>query len=234
MNDSGTNDMTSTSSKPKVVDVPVVALNQLCDDGYELILERGGISLRPGQLINIHGRNRLEDRSYTVCSGIYDEYLTVLFKMVTDGILTPQLAELKPGASVCISGPYGEFVIRDTRRPNIFIATGTGVAPCRAYARSYDNLDMTLIHGVQYEKDLYYRDELQPLTYHACVSREPVEGLFHGRVTAFVEKQVFPENSHYYLCGANEMIYEIQELLAQRNIDPACIFTEAYYYRSND
>lgn len=223
-----------TASKPKVVDVPVVKLNRLCDDGYELILERGGIALKPGQLINIHGRNRLEDRSYTVCSGCRDAYLSVLFKIVPDGILTPQLVDLKPGDSVCISGPYGEFTVRDISRPLIFIATGTGVAPCRAYFRSHDHLDMTLIHGVRYEKDLYYRDELRALSYDPCLSREKVDGLFHGRVTDFVDKQEYPENSHYYLCGANEMIYEIQELLEKRGIEPDRIFTEAYYYRSDD
>jgi len=99
------NNQPDTHSKPRVVDVSVIALNRLCDDGYELILERGGISLKPGQLINIHGRNRLEDRSYTVCSGCHDEHLSVLFKIVPDGILTPQLIALKPGDTVCISGP---------------------------------------------------------------------------------------------------------------------------------
>lgn len=225
---------TNTPPQPKTVDVPVVALNRISGDGYELIVERGGISLKPGQLINIHGRNRLEDRSYTVCSGDRDEHLTVLFKMIPEGILTPQLIALSAGESISISGPYGEFVIRDPMRPVIFFATGTGVAPCRAYLRSHKNLHMTLVHGVQKEADLYYRNEFEELSYHPCLSREEKNGTFHGRVTAYARENTFPENSHYYLCGANEMIYEMQEILADRGVNTDCIFTEAYYYRSDD
>ena len=224
----------NTPPRPRIVDVPVVALNRLCDDGFELILERGGITFKSGQLINIHGRSHLEDRSYTVCSGDQDEYLTVLFKIVPDGVLTPQLAALTPGDTVRISGPYGEFIIRDPGRPLIFIATGTGAAPCRSYLRSHKNLNMTLFHGVQYVKDLYYKNEFCVLDYYPCLSREETLDFYHGRVTDLVRKHDFPNNSHYYLCGANEMIYEMQEILEQRGVDPGCIFTEAYYYRSDD
>lgn len=221
-------------TQPREVDVRVVSLNQMEGDGLELIIERGGITFKAGQLINVHGRTQLEDRSYTVCAGEKDQHLTVLFKVVPEGILTPQLAALKTGDSVRISGPYGEFVIRDRSRPLVFIATGTGCAPCRAYIRTYDDLNITLLHGVQREQDLYYREEFSGIDYHPCVSREKPDGLFHGRVTDLARKKTFAPESHYYLCGANEMIYEMTEILLDRGVNRSCIFTEAYYYRSDD
>jgi len=213
----------------------VVALNRLSSSGYELILERSGINFKPGQLINLHGRNHLEDRSYTVCSGDRDEFLTVLFRYIPCGILTPQLIVLKPGDPISISGPYGEFVVRDPARKILFFATGTGVAPCRSYARSYPGLDYTLIHGVRKAEDLFYRAEFSAGEYMPCISGEAAPaGMYSGRVTDAAQSRAWPADAHYYLCGANEMIYEMQEFLEASGVPRTSIFTEAYYYRSDD
>lgn len=213
----------------------VIALNRLSPMGMELVLERNKLTFRAGQLINLHGRNYLEDRSYTICSGEADPFLSVLFRLIPSGVLTPQLASLKAGDLIDISGPYGEFTVRDPTCPIVFIATGTGIAPCRAYLRSNPGLTITLIHGVRDEKDLYYRDEMSRTFYHPCVTAgKAPPGIYSGRVTDCARSMAFPENSHYYLCGANEMIYEMKELLEARGISRSCIFSEEYYYRSNE
>ena len=45
----------------------VAAMDRLSSTGYALQLERDGLVFRPGQLVNLHGRDHLEDRSYTIC-----------------------------------------------------------------------------------------------------------------------------------------------------------------------
>lgn len=213
----------------------VIQIRQLSQTGYELLLERADLNFSAGQLINLHGRNHLEDRSYTICSGERDEHLTVLFRFIPTGILTPQLIDLRPGDDIFISGPYGEFIIRDRTRPMFFFATGTGIAPCRAYLRTDPHLHLSLFHGVRYPEDLFYRDEFSTITYRPCVSRATDAASYTpGRVTDLARAMNFPDGCHFYLCGANEMIYEMQELLATRGIPPSDIFTEAYYYRFDD
>lgn len=213
----------------------VIAVRQLSQTGYEMLVERAGITFRAGQLVNIHGRDHFEDRSYTVCSGESDEHLTILFRYIPSGVLTPQLVDRQPGDTVRISGPYGEFTVRDRTRPLIFFATGTGVAPCRAFLRTYPDLPATLFHGVRYAEDLFYRDEFSRIAYRPCVSRATEAHQFTtGRITELARMVEFPPDSHFYLCGANEMIYEMQELLEERGVDKNCIFTEAYYYRFDD
>jgi ferredoxin--NADP+ reductase len=220
---------------PRRWEARVVALHQRSSTGYALELEREGLDFAPGQLVVLHGRNHFEDRSYTVCSGIHDEHLTVLFRLIPSGLLTPQLAALRPGDRIGVSGPYGEFVLRDPARPVFFFATGTGVAPFRAYARSFPGLRMTLVHGVRHTEDLFYREEFGVHDYRPCITLEPeAAGVFHGRVTALARRMDFPPDSHFYLCGANEMIYEMQEILAERQVPRDHVFTEAYYYRSDD
>lgn len=208
----------------------VVSLKPLSSTAWELTFERCGLNARAGRLLTIHGSDSTEDRSYTIASGERDEHLQIIFRLMPSGRLTPQLARLKPGDEIFFSGPFGEFTVRDPQAPLVFIATGTGIAPCRAYLRTFDQLHLTMIHGVRVAEDLFYRDLFGKHRYFPCVTREAGTG-FHGRVTKFLEGFELPADAHYYLCGANEMIFDTQVLLKNRGVDLANVFTEAYYYR---
>lgn len=205
----------------------------LSETGYELVLERGDLAFRAGELVSLYGAGRLDCRDYTIASGEGDSTLRVLYRLVPEGVLTPQLRALNPGDSIDLSGPYGTFVLREIDRPVVFIATGTGIAPAVAYARTFPKLDLTIVHGSSREEDLFYREAFSGYSYYPCVSSVPVEG-FCGRVTRRLERLELDENAHYYLCGANEMIYEVQDLLADRQVPAAHVFTEPYYYRRDD
>jgi benzoate/toluate 1,2-dioxygenase reductase subunit len=224
------------ATQPVVLESRVLAHRQLSSTSFELTLERLGLPFHAGQLINLHGRNHLEDRSYTVCAGEQDEALVILYRMIPSGLLTPQLARLCPGDRQILSGPYGEFTVRDPTRPVVFFATGTGIAPARAYQRSHPALELHLVHGVRETADLYYRDDWRTIaSYQPCVSGESVTpGIFPGRVTQFARDAVWPDGARYHLCGANEMIYEMTDLLLARGVAREDIFTEAYYYRADD
>lgn len=211
----------------------VIGLRQLSRDGFELTMERDGLDFSSGQLITIHGRDPLSDRSYTISSGERDAFIQVLFRLMPVGRLTPELVARQRGDVVEFSGPFGEFIIRDPARPIIFIATGTGVAPCRSYLHSHPHLNLTLVHGVRNAEDLFYREEFARIPYHPCMSGPTGDG-FRGRVTDFCVTRAFPPDAHYYLCGANEMFYDMRDLLAQRGVRSDSIFTEAYYYRSDE
>ena len=41
--------------------------------------------------------------------------------------------DLKPGDEVTISGPYGEFYARETKKEMIFVGGGAGMAPMRSH-----------------------------------------------------------------------------------------------------
>lgn len=198
---------------------------------FELTLSRDGLEFRAGQLLTIHGREVYEDRNYTIASGERDAVLQILYRLIPNGVLTPRLAALREGDDLDISAPCGEFVLRDRTRPIVFIATGTGIAPCRSYLRTYPDLNLTVLHGVRTMEDLFYREEFSGVSYHPCLSADPRAGFFHGRVTDFSRSFIFPPDAHFYLCGANEMFYEMRDLLSARGIHPAALFTEAYYYR---
>lgn len=204
----------------------VLGNEQISETGWVLRLERRDLSFRAGELISLFGADRLDQRDYTVVSGEDDAELEVLYRLVPHGALTPQLVSWSAGQEIELVGPYGTFVVRDPARPLVFIATGTGIAPARSYRRSHPDLAMTILHGVRIEEDLFYQDEFQAGSdYHACVSSAG------RRVTDLVPDLAFPDEADYYLCGANEMIYEVTDQLQARGIAAEHIFTEPYYYR---
>jgi len=52
---------------------------------------------------------------------------------VNPGICSSYIFSRKPGDKIVISGPYGEFFIKDTNREMMFIGGGAGMAPMRSH-----------------------------------------------------------------------------------------------------
>jgi len=208
----------------------------LSSSSWLLRLERGDFQFKPGELITLYGRGQHACRDYSVASGVNDPYIEVLYRLVENGTLTPELIQLKEGQSIEISGPTGRFTVRDTSRPLVFVATGTGIAPFRSYFRSYPELKCTLIHGVRQAEDLYFEAEWASIDYRPCLSTKHSvpPSCYAGRLTRFLPDFDLPDNAQFYLCGANEMIYEVSDQLVQREVDRENIFHEPYYYRWDD
>lgn len=169
-------------------------------------------------------------------------------RLVEGGGFTPLLWERKVGDKINIKGAKGKFLLQDDGKTCVFVATGTGLAP---FMSMLDTMqlrnqprDVVLLHGVSYDHDLAWRDELQglasdafPLRYAATVSR-PKEcpdwrGLI-GRAEAVLEghldeHELTPDNATLYLCGNPDMITAAEELATQRGFPPEQIRKELYW-----
>src|SRR5690606_2763923 len=142
------------------------------------------------------------------------ETLDVLYRPIPHGVVTPHLQQLKAGDRIPVQGPYGRFTLRDPLEPVVFCATGTGIAPCRAFLRTHPDLNLTPLHGVRTPADLYFTEEMEKTHYHPFCSPETLDGKT-GRLTEFLKGIPLPPQAAYYLCGANEMIYEAEEILLE-------------------
>lgn len=202
-------------------------------DAWLLQLERPTWKWKAGQLISICGADPLDQRDYTIASGENDQTLDVIYRSIPHGIVTPHLLKQLPGDSIPVQGPYGRFTLRDPESPVLFCATGTGIAPCRAFLRTFPDLNLTLLHGVRTPGDLYFQKEFSEKNYHPFCSQAPLAG-HQGRLTEFLQDCSLSPGIDVYLCGANEMIYEAEEILEKRGIPKEDIFHEPYYYRAYD
>jgi CDP-4-dehydro-6-deoxyglucose reductase, E3 len=116
-----------------------------------------------------------------------------------------------------IEGPFGSFYLRESDKPMILLASGTGFAPIKALIEhlQFKNITRpaTLYWGGRRPDDLYLHDwvmakvaEMPSLTYIPVISNATAEDAWTGR-TGFVHQAVIqdhPDLSGYqvYACGA--------------------------------
>ncbi len=190
-----------------------------------------GFDFLPGQFMRI-----LMDgyqRSYTMVSTPDAETIDFCIALVDQGRLSAQIRRAAIGETFRLSGPHGHFVYQGPLNPEIFVATGTGVAPFVAFCRSGVGRG-TLVHGVAAPEQLIYRTVLQSVLprYVPCISRLPSRADipdrgFAGRVTRYLEDVLAPGIYDFYLCGWQAMIRDAVAIIDDR-FDRSRLFIETY------
>lgn len=184
----------------------------------------------PGQVVKLGLNNDIPPRIYSICSGIHEEEVRILFNVKEGGELTPKLASLIPGEKILVSKPYGSFTDKD--KPAWWIATGTGIAPFYSMFRSGISANKKLIHGVSYLNQFYFEDELEwglGDNYVRCCSKETSCDTFPGRVSHYLSGIDQLPQVNYNICGSAIMVVEVRDLLIERGIPFSNIFAEIYF-----
>lgn len=155
------------------------------------------------------------------------------FARVNPGICSSYIFSLKPGDKVMISGPYGEFHIKDTKREMIYIGGGAGMAPLRSHIFHLFNTEKTdrkvsYWYGARSKREVFYEDEFHQIekefpnfTFNLALSEPKPEDHWTG-LTGFIHQVLFdqylskleePEEIEYYLCGPPMMNDAVLKLL---------------------
>jgi len=156
------------------------------------------------------------------------------------GICSNFLCDSKPGDKVQITGPSGKVMLLPEDDPNavhIMVATGTGIAPYRAYLRRMFMEDVPtykfgglawLFLGVANSDSLLYDDEFTKFReqfpdnfrYDIALSREQ-QNLRGGKmyvqdkIEEYSEEvfELLDKGAHIYFCGLRGMMPGIQDTL---------------------
>ncbi len=209
----------------------VIKTRKLTDVTFVLQLERSGLIFEPGQHLNIGLPDDGQQREYSVYSSVHDDVLEILVQTISAGHVSSRLGQLSAGDSVLVNGPHGRFTLDQAaidKCPFTLIATGSGIAPFHCFARSFDQLDYHILHGVRRPEDRYEHTAYPKDRYTACLSKSP-NGDFHGRVTDYLKARAPDPAGRFYLCGNSDMIYEAFAILMQAGILREHIFTEVYF-----
>ena len=170
-------------------------------------------------------------------------------RRVEGGALTPLLWERAVGDPINIKGAKGKFLLQDDGHRALFVASGTGLAPFMSMIETLrgrgQTRDVVLLHGVSYDYDLAWREQLTelergggfPLRYVGTVSRPqrcPDWTGCTGRVEAIVADQLdehgmTPENATIYLCGNPDMITAVEEIATEREFPAEQVRKELYW-----
>ncbi|OGC42960.1 oxidoreductase [candidate division WOR-3 bacterium RBG_13_43_14] len=195
------------------------------------LIEPDSIKYKAGQYVQLltpayEGSSEEVYRAYSISSDPADNTrFELIVRRVASGICTTYLFDhLKENDRVRVNGSYGEFYLRDTGAPIVFIAGGSGIAPIKCILHDMVNQQnkrrAVFFFGVRGMKDLFLFDEMQEFEkkladfkYVPVISQpEPGDNWTGatGRVTdiaaAYLEKQSDAKDHECYLCGSPGMI----------------------------
>jgi NAD(P)H-flavin reductase len=194
------------------------------EDNFLLSVEpEKKFNFKAGQFVMITCNGK--ERPFSISSPTSEKNLEFLIKKHLDGELTPSLCSLKKGVKIEISGPFGNFGVRDTKAKEIvFIAAGTGVAPFRAMIvdalKRFPDKKINLIFG--FRNDFYFEDFWRTLekknknfkVFASCSQPTPKWKGLTGRVTEHLsEVLVNPSQEEVYICGPSVMVEDVKKRL---------------------
>jgi Na+-transporting NADH:ubiquinone oxidoreductase subunit F len=169
---------------------------------------------------------------------------------VNPGVCSSYVFGQKPGDKVMISGPYGDFFIKETGSEMIYIGGGAGMAPMRSHLfhlfhTMKTDRKVTFWYGGRSKRELFYLDDFNKIAaefpnfeFHVVLS-EPAEGEewkvkkdmqdegdgFLGFVhNAVIEHQLnqhdSPEDVEFYFCGPPLMNQAVLKMCDDWGVPP--------------
>ncbi|MDD2563296.1 MAG: NADH:ubiquinone reductase (Na(+)-transporting) subunit F [Salinivirgaceae bacterium] len=158
------------------------------------------------------------------------------FQKINPGICSSYIFSLKPGDKIVLSGPYGEFFLKETEKEMMFIGGGAGMAPMRSHIFHLFHTiktkrKVTFWYGARSSREVFYEEDFRAIerefpnfTFHLALS-EPLEEDNWTGPTGFIHQVIYdnylieheePEEIEYYLCGPpmmnsaiNKMLYDL-------------------------
>ena len=155
------------------------------------------------------------------------------------GIASSYIFNLKPGDKVIISGPYGDFFIKDTDREMVYIGGGAGMAPLRSHLfHLFHTLKtgrkVSYWYGARSKREMFYDDHFKAIeekfpnfSYNVALS-DPMEedswtgytGFIHQVVLEnYLSKHEDPTEIEYYMCGPPMMNSAVSSMLYDLGVE---------------
>lgn len=153
---------------------------------------------------------------------------------VNPGVCSSYVFSRNPGDKVVISGPYGEFFIKETNNEMVYVGGGAGMAPLRSHLFHLFHTEknrerkVSFWYGGRSTRELFYVDEFRAIekefpnfTFNIALSDPLPEDNWTG-YTGFIHqvlhdeylsKHEEPEEIEYYFCGPPLMNQAVLKLL---------------------
>ena len=158
---------------------------------------------------------------------------------VPPGKMSSYIFSLKPRDEVTISGPYGEFFIKDTDAEMVYIGGGAGMAPLRShifelFKNRKTNRKVSYWYGGRSMRELFYVDHFRGIEkdfpnfkFHIALSEPQPEDHWDGH-TGFIHQVLLdnylkdhpaPEDIEYYICGPPMMNQAVFKMLEDLGVE---------------
>lgn len=145
---------------------------------------------------------------------------------IPPGVCSSYVFSLKPGDKITISGPYGEFHIKDTDNEMVYIGGGAGMAPLRSHIfHLFHTLKtkrkVSYWYGARSKREMFYTEDFEAIErefpnfkYHVALSEPLPEDNWTGMrgfihqvlLDNYLKDHPAPEDIEYYICGPPMML----------------------------
>jgi Na+-transporting NADH:ubiquinone oxidoreductase subunit F len=143
------------------------------------------------------------------------------FMNVNPGVCSSYIFSRKPGDKVTVSGPYGEFFLRNTDNEMMFIGGGAGMAPMRSHIFHLfhtlkTNRKVSFWYGARSMREVFYEEDFLAIEkafpnfkFTIALSEPKPDDNWKGK-TGFIHQVIFdsylkdhesPEDIEFYMCG---------------------------------
>jgi CDP-4-dehydro-6-deoxyglucose reductase, E3 len=237
--------------KSKIIPCRVTDLNLLAPDVMYLRVRlpmNENMPFISGQYVDFLFKDGAR-RSYSIANTHAVEGVRALefhIRHLPGGAFTDKLftGAIKVNELMRFEGPLGSFYLRDSKKPAVFVASGTGFGPIKAmieFALTHgDKRPMTLYWGCRSKRDLYQFELPQEwaraypnFTYVPVLSEPQPEDGWSGR-TGFVHRAVLDDcadmsGHQVYACGAPVVVESARrDCTAQRGLPDDEFFADSF------
>ena len=230
---------------PKVLPVKVESLTRLNHDVMQMFLKlpaKETFRFKAGQYIEfIMGDG--SRRAFSMANAPLDSMIELHLRLIEGGKFTSFVFnEMKEKSIHRIEGPIGQFYLRDSEKPIIFIVGGTGFAPIKSIIEDMiankNKRKIYLYRGVRSEKDFYMNElvndwikKLEGLTYIPVVE----DGLSEDARSGYVHHAVLEDfknlnDIQVYCCGAPGLVENAFKDLTKSGLPDDQFFADAFTF----
>lgn len=199
---------------------------------WNLSIRNSGPTFRAYSMANYPAEKNLIKLNVRIATPPWDNAVK-RFRNVLPGICSSYIFSKKPGDKIVISGPYGEFHIKDTENEMVYIGGGAGMAPLRShifhlFRTLRTNRKVSFWYGARSLTEVFYEDEFTAIekefpnfSFHLALSEPLPEDKWNG-LTGFIHKVLLdnylskheePEDIEYYFCGPPVMNNAVLKML---------------------
>lgn len=187
---------------------------------WDLSIKNNEESFRAYSMANYPAEKNIIKLNIRIATPPWDK-VTNDFLNVPPGLCSTYIFTRKTGDTITLSGPYGEFHIKETQSEMVYIGGGAGMAPLRShifhlFKTLKTNRKVSYWYGARSTREVFYEEEFREIernfpnfSFHLALSEPLPEDNWTG-YTGFIHKVLLdnylskheePEDIEYYLCG---------------------------------
>ncbi|MBU2984220.1 NADH:ubiquinone reductase (Na(+)-transporting) subunit F [Saccharophagus degradans] len=169
-------------------------------------------------------------------------------KGIPPGQMSSYVFSLKPGDTITVYGPFGEFFAKETEAEMVFIGGGAGMAPMRSHIfdqlkRLNSTRKISFWYGARSLRELFYQEDYDGLAaekenfdWHIALSDPQPEDNWEG-LTGFIHNVLYdqylkdhpaPEDCEFYMCGPPVMNAAVIKMLKDLGVEDENIMLDDF------